>query len=56
MPRACAHTRLEVRTESDRCKWVKCQDCKKRGPKKHSATLALIAFALAATSWNSRWG
>lgn len=55
MRKRCAHRNLEVKTEKDRCNWVRCRDCKKRGPKKHSVMLALVAFALAITSWNSRY-
>ena len=52
----CPHRNLEVKTEKDRCSWVKCKDCKKRGPKKHSVTLAIIAFGLSITSWNAKHG
>lgn len=56
MPRKrCQHRDLEVKTEKDRCSWVKCRVCKKRGPKKHSVSLAIIAFGLAITSWNARY-
>lgn len=42
----CAHRQLVVKTERDRCSWVVCSGCKKKGPKKHSYLLALIAFAM----------
>jgi hypothetical protein len=46
MAKRCAHRKLEVKTEKDRCSWVQCK-CGKRGPKKHSVVLALVAFAVA---------
>jgi hypothetical protein len=42
----CAHRHLKVLTEKDRCSWVVCQGCRKKGPKKHSVLLALVAFAV----------
>lgn len=42
----CAHRKLEVKTEKDRCSWVVCLSCRKRGPKKHSVIMALVAFAV----------
>lgn len=42
----CSHRFLVVKTEKDRCSWVVCR-CGKRGPKKHSIVLALVAFAVA---------
>jgi hypothetical protein len=41
---ACRHRILHIHTEDDRCSWVQCVDCKVRGPKKHSITLALLAW------------
>jgi hypothetical protein len=43
---ACSHRQLEIKTEKDRCSWVKCKGCRKRGPKKHSVVMALMAFAV----------
>lgn len=43
----CAHRALAIMTEKDRCSWVVCQRCRKRGPKKHSIVMALVAFAVA---------
>ena len=40
----CTHRRITVLTEPDKCSWVQCQDCGKEGPKKHSYTLALLAW------------
>lgn len=40
----CTHRVLELRTERDRCTWVMCMICSKEGPKKHSQTLALLAW------------
>lgn len=37
----CAHKRRELRTEADGCYWLACLHCKARGPKRHSATLAI---------------
>lgn len=42
----CQHKLLQVRTESDRCSWIQCDTCKVKGPKKHSVTLALLAWVL----------
>lgn len=42
----CAHRELRVRSEEDRCSWVECQKCGKRGPRKHSIIMALVAFAV----------
>lgn len=39
--KACAHKRTDIRTEADGCKWVQCLHCPARGPKRHSATLAV---------------
>lgn len=39
----CMHKRRELCTEKDGCYWLKCLHCKARGPKKHSATLAIKA-------------
>lgn len=50
----CAHRYIEIKTEKDRCSWGVCCRCKLKGPKKHSVTLALIAFALAMTDMNPR--
>ncbi len=51
----CAHRELVVKTEKDRCNWVLCKGCKKRGPKKHSVMLAIMAFGMAITSWNAKY-
>jgi hypothetical protein len=40
----CPHRRLVLLTEEDRCTWVVCDVCKKTGPRKHSQTLALLAW------------
>lgn len=42
--RKCRHWVLELHTEADRCTWVVCAMCGKMGPKKHSQTLALLAW------------
>lgn len=42
----CKHRVIYVETEDDRCSWVVCSFCGKKGPRKHSYTLALIAWAL----------
>ena len=42
----CSHRELRVLTEKDRCSWVVCKGCRKRGPKKHSILLAIVAFAV----------
>jgi hypothetical protein len=42
----CSHRLIQVYTEKDRCSWVHCVQCDKEGPKKHSYTLALLAWAL----------
>lgn len=46
MKKRCGHRKLEVKTEKDRCSWVVCTTCGKRGPKKHSVIMALVAFAV----------
>lgn len=46
----CTHRLLRVMTEKDRCSWGKCLNCGLEGPKKHSYTLALMAWALFLTS------
>ena len=50
----CSHRHLVVRTERDRCSWVECTACLKRGPHKHSYALALIAWALSLTNQHPR--
>ncbi len=40
----CTHRTLLLQTEKDRCTWVECGSCGKCGPKKHSQTLALLAW------------
>lgn len=50
----CTHRSIEVKTESDRCNWVQCKSCRKRGPKKHSYMLALVAFAVATVDQHPR--
>lgn len=40
----CKHNRLTVKTEAGGCSFVCCQDCRKRGPKKHSRRLAFLRF------------
>jgi hypothetical protein len=40
----CTHRNLSIKTEKDRCSWVTCNKCKKRGPAKHSQTLALLGW------------
>lgn len=42
----CTHRMLVLRTERDRCTWVQCLSCHKAGPKKHSQTMALLAWIL----------
>lgn len=42
----CTHRVLELCTEKDRCTWVMCMMCNKTGPKKHSQTMALLAWVL----------
>lgn len=42
----CRHRLIEIKTERDACSWVRCKQCSKTGPKKHSYTLALLAWAL----------
>jgi hypothetical protein len=42
--RRCTHRMLALCSETDRCTWVMCYHCKKEGPKKHSQTLALLAW------------
>lgn len=37
----CRHVRVEVATEADGCRWVRCRDCGARGPKRHSVVLAV---------------
>ncbi len=54
MPKRCVHRQLVVKTERDRCSWVHCHGCGKRGPKKHSYVLALIAFAVATVDQHPR--
>jgi len=39
----CQHKRRELCTESDGCYWLACLTCKARGPKRHSATLAIAS-------------
>jgi len=41
--KACQHKRRELCTEADGCYWLACLKCKGRGPKKHSAALAIAA-------------
>lgn len=48
------HRHILVKTEKDRCSWVQCVSCGKRGPHKHSITLALIAWALKLTDQHPR--
>jgi hypothetical protein len=42
----CSHRSLKIWTEKDRCSWVECQYCFIKGPKKHSITLALLAWVV----------
>ena len=53
---ACAHRKLEVKTEKDRCSWVVCRErgCRKRGPKKHSVQLAVIAWGVSLSDGHPR--
>lgn len=44
--KVCRHRVLHVMTERDRCTWVECLKCGEVGPKKHSVTLALLAWIL----------
>lgn len=37
----CTHRRRELCYEKDGCYWLACLTCKARGPKRHSATLAI---------------
>lgn len=47
MAKRCSHRKLEIKTERDRCSWVVCRSgCRKRGPKKHSVVMAIMAFAV----------
>jgi hypothetical protein len=46
MKRRCTHRMLWLDTEKDRCTWVLCTKCGLKGPKKHSQTLALLAWIL----------
>jgi len=39
----CKHNRRELCTEADGCYWLQCLACKARGPKRHSATLAVTS-------------
>jgi hypothetical protein len=39
----CKHTRKELCTEPDGCYWLACLNCSARGPKRHSATLAIVS-------------
>lgn len=50
----CRHRKLSVKTEADRCSWVECQGCGKKGPKKHSYMLALVAWAVASVNQHPR--
>lgn len=52
--RTCTHRKLEVRTEKDRCSWIECSLCGKKGPNKHSYTLAILAWALHLTNQHPR--
>jgi hypothetical protein len=54
MAKRCTHRQLVIRTERDRCSWVECALCKKRGPSKHSYLLALLAWALHLTNQHPR--
>lgn len=47
MQRRCKHRTLQIKTERDQCSWVQCCICEKRGPKKHTYWLALIAWIMA---------
>lgn len=40
----CTHRTLAIGTEKDRCSWVQCARCGLEGPRKHSQTLALLAW------------
>ena len=51
---SCSHRQLVVKTERDRCSWVQCTKCKKKGPKKHSYMLALICFATSTVNQHPR--
>lgn len=54
---ACTHRVLKVMTEADGCSWVKCYadpHCRKRGPKKHSVQLAIIAFGVSLSDQHPR--
>lgn len=50
----CSHRCLTVKTEEDRCSWVVCQTCKRKGPAKHSYLTALIAFAMSTLDGHPR--
>lgn len=50
----CSHRFLTVLTEKDRCSWVVCNGCDKRGPRKHSYMLALICFATSTVDQHPR--
>lgn len=50
----CVHRNLIIRTEADRCSWVECSNCPKKGPKKHSYMLALICFATSTVNQHPR--
>ena len=54
MKKRCTHRERVVRTESDRCSWVACRKCGKKGPKKHSYMLALICFATSTVNQHPR--
>ena len=54
MKKRCTHRELVVRTERDRCSWVACRKCGKKGPKKHSYMLALICFATSTVNQHPR--
>lgn len=43
----CTHRMLLVATEKDRCSWVQCMTCNKKGPRKHSYLLAVVAWLAA---------
>lgn len=52
--RKCVHRKLDILTEKDRCSWVVCRTCKKSGPKKHSMTLALLAWIVSLANQHPR--
>lgn len=47
MSKKCGHRHLTIQTEKDRCSWVRCAQCGKEGPAKHSIPFALLAWVVA---------